>query len=161
MGRGASRALRARMQELLGDEGARAEVEPLLVLRAGANMLLPARIGDYTDFYASVYHATNVGRFVQAGESAAAKLQVGADWVSRAGFVHCGEWGGGETAQRADQTSGDANSRCLGPSKALDYELEVGFFVGGAMCWDKPVLSLLKPKQHLFRAVPAERLVGA
>ena len=54
MGHGASRELRARMQELLSDAGARTRVESLLVALVGAEMLLPARIGDYTDFYASV-----------------------------------------------------------------------------------------------------------
>ena len=44
-------------------------------------MLLPVEIGDFTDFYASVYHATNVGRHVPAGKPAASKLQVRSGWL--------------------------------------------------------------------------------
>ena len=62
MGRDASRELRTRLTELLSDAGARKRVEPLLVRQADVKMDLPTHIGDYTDFYASIYHATNVGR---------------------------------------------------------------------------------------------------
>ena len=50
-------------------------------------MLLPAAVGDYTDFYASVFHATNVGTHVPAGQPAAAQLQVRADRLPRPGLV--------------------------------------------------------------------------
>ncbi|HTX38587.1 MAG TPA: hypothetical protein VME43_26355, partial [Bryobacteraceae bacterium] len=56
------RRLRERLMELLGNAENRAMVDPLLLPLSEAEMLLPAAIGDYTDFYASVYHATNVGR---------------------------------------------------------------------------------------------------
>src|SRR4051812_7964278 len=53
------RELRARIRELIVSEPA---TEPCLVPMKDARMLPPAAIGDYTDFYASVFHATNVGR---------------------------------------------------------------------------------------------------
>ena len=43
-------------------------IEPLLVARSSVTMLLPAEIGDYTDFYASVFHATNVGSMFRPDE---------------------------------------------------------------------------------------------
>ncbi|MCA1654825.1 MAG: fumarylacetoacetase, partial [Sphingomonadales bacterium] len=55
-------ALRRRVSELLSDPAQRAAVEPHLVARAEATMHLPCRIGDYTDFYVGIHHATNVGR---------------------------------------------------------------------------------------------------
>ena len=58
------RALRHRLFALLSEAATPQQVEAVsqaLCPRAGAELLVPARIGDYTDFYASVYHATNVG----------------------------------------------------------------------------------------------------
>jgi fumarylacetoacetase len=56
-------ALRARLVQLLdaGDTSSRRYVEPALTRIKDVEMLLPADIGDYTDFYASIQHATNVG----------------------------------------------------------------------------------------------------
>ncbi|MEO8937825.1 MAG: fumarylacetoacetase, partial [Burkholderiaceae bacterium] len=50
-----SRALRSGSPEA-------AALEPCIVAQADAEHAVPARIGDYTDFYASVYHATNIGK---------------------------------------------------------------------------------------------------
>ncbi|HEU4982848.1 MAG TPA: fumarylacetoacetase [Acidobacteriaceae bacterium] len=148
MGRGASRALRARMQELLSDESARARVEPLLLARAGAEMLLPARIGDYTDFYASVYHATNVGRLFRPENP----LLPNYKWVpigyhGRASSIVVS---GAEVKRPSGQTKApDAAAPTFGPSKALDYELEVGFFVGQGNALGEPV-PLAEAEQHIF-----------
>ena len=61
--------LRHRLSHLLRAEGgfvtARADAAQVLVRQADAEMLLPARVGDYTDFYASVFHATNVGKMLR------------------------------------------------------------------------------------------------
>ena len=66
MSRGASarRALRNAISALLAESAAvhrRQIAEHALVLQTDAELFLPAQIGDYTDFYASVHHATNVG----------------------------------------------------------------------------------------------------
>ena len=61
--------LRHRLSHLLRAEGgfvtARSDAAHVLVPRAEAQMLLPAEVGDYTDFYASVFHATNVGTMLR------------------------------------------------------------------------------------------------
>jgi len=148
MGRGASRALRERMQELLSDESARARVEPLLLARAGAEMLLPAWIGDYTDFYASVYHATNVGRLFRPENP----LLPNYKWVpigyhGRASSIVVS---GAEVKRPSGQTkAADEAAPTFGPSKALDYELEVGFFVGPGNRLGEPI-SLAHAEQHIF-----------
>ena len=55
--------MRERLSELLrAGGGHQAAVEPVLVPMNEAVTVAPARIGDYTDFYASIHHATNVGR---------------------------------------------------------------------------------------------------
>ena len=63
-------ALRGRLSELLGADTCapgplRLRAESCLTPRANATMLLPAQIGDYTDFYASISHATNVGTMLR------------------------------------------------------------------------------------------------
>ena len=63
LGAGPRRALRARLFALLSAGAAeRAAVEPLLHRAADCAMHLPAAIGDYTDFYVGIHHATNVGK---------------------------------------------------------------------------------------------------
>jgi fumarylacetoacetase len=57
-----ARALRRLLSDLLSGEAQRRAVEPHLVDRHGAKMHLPCAIGDYTDFYVGIHHATNVGR---------------------------------------------------------------------------------------------------
>ena len=55
-------ALRARLSELFLDEAQRDFVEMHLIGQSEATMHLPCLIGDYTDFYVGIHHATNVGR---------------------------------------------------------------------------------------------------
>jgi fumarylacetoacetase len=60
--------LRCRLTELLAAESPqRPQVEPLVIARAGEEMHLPAAIGDYTDFFTSIYHASNVGSLFRPG----------------------------------------------------------------------------------------------
>ena len=65
----------------------RATIEPLLVAQADAEYATPARIGDYTDFYISLHHATAVGKQFRP-DNPAAELQVGAHRLSRARLQH-------------------------------------------------------------------------
>jgi fumarylacetoacetase len=112
-----------------GAEEAQDRVAPLLVPQADADMQLPAAVGDYTDFYASVHHATNVGTMMRPDNpllpnykhvpigyhGRASSLIVSGTPVRR-------PWG----QTRAE----DAASPSFGPTRRLDYELEVGVFVG-------------------------------
>lgn len=127
-------ALRKRLVELLGaDSTERKTVEPAvskqLVPVNGAEMLMPVDVGDYTDFYASVHHATNVGgmfrpdnpllpnyKFVPvAYHGRASSLVVSGTTVRR------------PLGQRKDDTE---EVPTYGPTRLLDYELEVGIFIG-------------------------------
>ncbi|MEG1453923.1 MAG: fumarylacetoacetase, partial [Brevundimonas sp.] len=54
-------ALRHALSALLSDEVNKDKVQPLLVAVSDVTMHLPARIGDYTDFYVGIHHAMNVG----------------------------------------------------------------------------------------------------
>jgi fumarylacetoacetase len=61
-GNGALRALRQALFQLLADDADRMAVEPALHDRKNCTLHLPARIGDYTDFYTGIHHAENVGK---------------------------------------------------------------------------------------------------
>src|SRR6266478_8471433 len=120
--------LRQRISRWLRSDTRKDAGEParFLVAMNEAEMLLPAAIGNYTDFYASIHHAMNVGslfrpdapllpnyKFVPiAYHGRASSLVVSGSAVRR-------PWG---------QTKADsASTPTFGPSRALDYELEVGF----------------------------------
>ena len=58
----AQRLLRLRLQEVLSDERYRDDVEPCLIGQSEVRLHVPCLIGDYTDFYVGIHHATNVGK---------------------------------------------------------------------------------------------------
>lgn len=148
MGRAAAGALRAWVMDLLSDAGARKRVEPLLVAQADVEMLLPARIRDYTDFYASVYHATNVGRLFRPENPLLPNYKyVPIGYHGRASSIVVS---GTEVQRPFGQTkAADAAEPVFGPSRALDYELEVGFFVGPGNALGKSI-PLAEAESHMF-----------
>jgi fumarylacetoacetase len=131
-GRRAVAALRSRLTELLRSDAGpevRAKVERLLRPVAEVKMHLPADIGDYTDFYASIYHATNVGRLFRPDNPLLPNYKhVPIGYHGRASSLVVS---GAEIKRPSGQTKApDAEYPVFDPSRSLDYELEVGFFVG-------------------------------
>lgn len=125
--------LRARLSELLGVDSCpaalRTQVELCLVPQSDTTMLLPAGIGGYTDFYASIFHATNVGKMLRPDQP----LLPNYKWVpigyhGRSSSIVAS----GTPVRRPHGQSkpADATAPVFGPSKNLDYELELGAFVG-------------------------------
>jgi fumarylacetoacetase len=100
-----------------------------LVSQDDAEMLLPATIGDYTDFYASVYHATNVGKMFRPDNPLLPNYKyVPIGYHGRASSIVVSGTG---VHRPSGQTRDDAaQPPVFGPTRRLDYELEVGFFVG-------------------------------
>ena len=100
-----------------------------LVSQEDAEMLLPASIGDYTDFYASIYHATNVGRMFRPDNPLLPNYKyVPIGYHGRASSIVVS---GSGIHRPSGQTRDDAaQPPVFGPTRRLDYELEVGFFVG-------------------------------
>jgi fumarylacetoacetase len=148
LGRGASSQLRARLIELLSDTGARAVVEPLLVPQSEVSMLLPARIGGYTDFYASVYHATNVGRLFRPDNPLLPNYKyVPIGYHGRASSIVVS---GTEVRRPYGQTKmPDTAAPVFGLTRSLDYELEVGFFVGPGNSLGTSI-PLAEAESHIF-----------
>lgn len=127
-------ALRRHLHHLLreGDplgDAHRPAVEAALRERASVRMAVPAHIGDYTDFYASVHHATNVGTMMRPDNP----LLPNYKWVpigyhGRASSVVVSGTG---VVRPVGQTRPEGVAAPLwGPSRRIDYELELGLFVG-------------------------------
>jgi fumarylacetoacetase len=96
---------------------------------AEATMLKPALIGNYSDFYASIHHATNVGRLFRPDHPLLPNYKyVPIGYHGRASSIQVS---GAPVKRPSGQvaTSPGQPPR-YGPSQALDYELEAGFFVG-------------------------------
>ncbi|HEY0864230.1 MAG TPA: fumarylacetoacetase [Lacunisphaera sp.] len=126
-------ALRSRLSELLGADSCpaalRAQVRRCLVPQGAATMQLPAAIGDYTDFYASIFHATNVGRLFRPDQP----LLPNYKWVpigyhGRSSSIAVS--GTPVLRPHGQSKPADQPTPRFGPSQSLDYELELGVFVG-------------------------------
>ena len=112
-------------------------------------MTVPCRIGDYTDFYTSIHHATTVGKLFRPDNP----LLPNYKWVpigyhGRASSI-------GVSGQRFKRPQGqtkapDAEAPCFGPSKRLDYELELGFFDRPGQCARRADRRSARPRTHLF-----------
>jgi fumarylacetoacetase len=123
-------ALRRRLHALLHKGVSAADRQGVLrhlVRQADAEMLLPAVVGDYTDFYSSIFHATNVGGLFRPD----IPLLPNYKYIPIAYHGRASSLVPSGTAVRrpCGQTRDGDATPSFGPSKALDYELEVGFFV--------------------------------
>lgn len=108
----------------------RERIARALVEQANAELILPCRIGDYTDFYASIYHATNVGIMLRPNNPLLPNykhIPIGyhgrASSVVVSGTAVKRPWGQAAPAEEGGSPTWDM-------SRTLDYELELGCFVG-------------------------------
>jgi len=125
----AQRALRERLQELLADEKYRDEVEPQLVGQSEVRFHLPCFVGDYTDFYVGIHHATNVGKQCRPDNPLLPNYKyVPIGYHGRASSVRASR----EPVIRPNgqRKAPDAEAPEYGPSRRLDYELELGIWIG-------------------------------
>jgi fumarylacetoacetase len=123
------RALRRRLSALLSDGRHRATIEPLLHDAAACVLHLPARIGDYTDFYAGIHHARNVGRLFRPDNPLPPNYKhVPIGYHGRASSIRAS---GAEVCRPQGQTKApDADAPSFGPTRRLDFELELGIWIG-------------------------------
>ena len=130
-----SRLLASDNPTLRDDEAIRKRV---LLSRSDAEMLLPATIGDYTDFYASIHHATNVGSMFRPDNPLMPNythLPVG--YHGRASSIVAS--GASITRPKGQTKADDQELPVYGPCRLLDYELEMGFFNGPANDMGVPI----------------------
>jgi fumarylacetoacetase len=122
-------ALRVRLQELLSDDKYRDEVEPQLVGQTEVRLHVPCLVGDYTDFYVGIHHATNVGKQFRPDNPLLPNYKyVPIGYHGRASSVRAS----GEPVIRpsGQRKPPDAEAPEYGPSRRLDYELELGIWIG-------------------------------
>ncbi|WP_448951921.1 fumarylacetoacetase [Labrys neptuniae] len=130
LGSGPRRALRQALSNLLAEASSlRSRVEPLLHKAADCLLHLPARIGDYTDFYVGIHHATAVGKLFRPDNPLLPNYKhVPIGYHGRASSILPS---GTAIRRPLGQTKRpDAESPTFGPSARLDYELELGLWVG-------------------------------
>ena len=123
------RALRRILSDLLSSDAQRPQVKPHLVDAGMATMHLPCAIGDYTDFYVGIHHATNVGKQFRPDQPLLPNYKyVPIGYHGRASSVRAS----GEPVIRpsGQRKAPDAEAPEYGPSRRLDYELELGIWVG-------------------------------
>ena len=146
-------ALRAQVSSFLAVDSpkvrsGRAAAERALVSMTDAELFLPAQIGDYTDFYASVYHATNVGSMFRPDNP----LLPNYKWVpigyhGRASSVVVS--GTAVRRPNGQLKDSEAVAPVFNASRALDYEMELGCFVGPGNRLGDPV-PIRDAEKHLF-----------
>lgn len=132
------RALRLRLSELLSDASYQASVGPMIYHSGDCTMGLPAAIGDYSDFYVGIHHATNAGRLFRPDSPLLPNYK----------YMPIGYHGRASSIR----PSGDAVRRPMGQikipeaaepdfgwSKRLDYEVELGVWIGPGNAQGEPI----------------------
>ena len=134
----ARRALRHAVFALLTDPAQRDTVEPHLHAAADVTMHLPARIGDYTDFYVGIHHATNIGKQFRPDQPLLPNYKhVPIGYHGRASSVRVS--GTPVTRPSGQRKPPEADRPDFGPCRRLDYELEMGLWIAGANELGEPV----------------------
>ncbi|MBV8495255.1 MAG: fumarylacetoacetase, partial [Gammaproteobacteria bacterium] len=149
LGHAAAAALRAALSAALRAGATHAErLRPLLLPQGAVEYRVAAEIGDFTDFYASIHHATAVGRLFRPDNP----LLPNYKWVPIAyhGRASSVRVSGQEFRRPRGQvlTTGAAHPELI-PTRRLDYELEVGIFVGQGNALGEPV-PLAQAESHVF-----------
>ena len=149
LGRPAARTLRHAVHALLREDSRlpRPPDECLLEQRS-VTLLLPAPVGDYTDFYASIDHARNVGTMLRPDQP----LLPNYKWVPIGYHGRASSLVPSGTAVRrpCGQVQDDAASAPrFGPTQALDYEAEVGLWIAGENALGRAI-PISQARDHLF-----------
>lgn len=143
------RALRLALFDALhADSGLDAKLRGCLLAQSEAEMAVPCRIADYTDFYTGIHHATAVGKLFRPDNP----LLPNYKWVpigyhGRSSSISVS---GGTVRRPLGQLKApDAEAPVFGPCKRLDYELELGLFVAGGNALGEPI-AMTEAEDHMF-----------
>jgi fumarylacetoacetase len=154
-GRPAWQALRLKLSRALSSEGGwekrKRDLQRHLVPMSKAKMLLPVSIGDYTDCYSSVFHATNIGRMFRPDNPLLPNFK----WVPIAyhGRASSVVVSGAPVVRPLGQSKApEAPVPAFGPCKRLDYEAELGLVVGPGNALGRPI-PIAKALEHVFGVV--------
>lgn len=156
LGKKSTNAIRERLSELLSADSKElkenaGDREKVLKKQSDVTMLLPVAIGDYTDFYSSIDHATNVGKMFRDPENALLPnwkhLPVG--YHGRASSICVS---GHSFHRPKGQTKPQDAPPVFGASKLLDFELETAFIIGKSTQMGECV-STANADDHIFGMV--------
>ncbi|HEX5282600.1 MAG TPA: fumarylacetoacetase [Bryocella sp.] len=150
-GREKGATLRAELTNVLAEDAPRTKIDavtPLLRPMNGVQFALPVEIGDYTDFYASIHHATNVGKLFRPDQP----LMPNYKWVpigyhGRASSIVVSGTPVKRPCGQMKPPSADAPT--FGPSKQIDFELELGAYIGEGNALGSSI-DIDDAEQHLF-----------
>lgn len=154
LGRPAWKRVRAAITNLLDGSDARLKTNDVLCAAAlrsrdQVSMLLPAEIGDYTDFYSSKEHATNVGTMFRGADNALMPnwlhLPVGYHGRSSSIVVD----GTPVRRPQGQMMPPGADAPIFGASKMVDFELEMAFFIGPGSELGTPI-NIQSAEDHIF-----------
>lgn len=139
LGAAPRRALRQRLSEMLTDGAPGAErLRPMLHRQDACEMLLPAAIGDYTDFYAGIHHATNTGRLFRPDNPLLPNYKyVPVAYHGRASSVRIS--GVNFVRPNGQRKRAEDAEPSAGPSRNLDFELELGIWIGPGNAAGEPI----------------------
>ena len=135
LGKDVTRALRDRLSDLLVSNNNELQdnkdaFSKVFKLQTAVNMLLPVKVGDYTDFYSSIDHATNIGTMIRDPKNALMPnwkyIPVG--YHGRASSICVS--GTPFHRPKGQMKPADAEVPTFGPCKLLDFELETAFIIG-------------------------------
>jgi fumarylacetoacetase len=135
LGKSATSKVRSRIIEILCDEKSelrtdKAFFSKVFKKQSEVKMLMPVNVGDYTDFYSSIDHATNIGTMIRDPKNALMPnwkhLPVG--YHGRASSICVS--GHSFYRPKGQQKPPDSELPVFGPTKALDFELETAFIIG-------------------------------
>jgi fumarylacetoacetase len=154
LGAGPRRALRRRLYAILSQDAPASDRQAAsrhLVAQSDVDLLLPAIIGDYTDFYASIFHATNVGKLFRPDNPLLPNYKyIPIGYHGRASsLVPSGTPVRRPSGQTRDSDLTPSDAPKFGPTKALDYELELGFFVSAGNRLGEAI-PIGEAEEHIF-----------
>ena len=149
LGSSAWSSLRLALSRALREGSAQQQaIAPCLIAMKDVEYALPAQIGDYTDFYTSIHHATNVGKLFRPDNP----LLPNYKWIpigyhGRASSIVVS--GRDFHRPQGQLMPPGADRPVLAPSKRLDIELELGIFIGSGNALGHPV-AITEAEQHVF-----------
>jgi fumarylacetoacetase len=133
---------------LLEGSPLQSRLQSCLTPQSEAEYAIPATIGDYTDFYTSIHHATAVGRLLRPDQPLFPNykwLPVGYHGRSSSIIMS----GGDIRRPRGQRATGSNSAPTLGPTRRLDYEVELGVFIGTGNALGSAI-SLDDAERHIF-----------
>ncbi len=126
------------------DKGFRQYLTPM----AQAEMVLPVEVGDFTDFFASIFHATNAGRMFRPDNPLMPNYKyVPVAYHSRTSSIIVS--GTAFNRPRGQRKAPNEEAPSYGPSRNLDFELELGMYIGASSRLGEPI-PVGKAAEHIF-----------